>query len=329
MGIVHVFTTGGTIASRVDPRTGAAVPAVDAEALLATAPAVRDVAELRVEALALESSWNVTLPMVAAWARRVRAVLAGPEVAGAVVTHGTDTLEETAFALDLLCDGPAPVVVTGAMRNASETGPDGPRNLLAAVRVAADPRARGRGALVVLNDEAHAARHVTKTHTSALGTFRSPGAGPAAVLDARGIQWAPPAPRPPPLPRPDPEPEPRVYLVKMALGLDALLVRAVLEGGGRGLVVEGSGAGNVWGEWEPALEALVAAGVPVVLTSRTGQGRVVPAYGAPGGGSRLAARGLVLGGELSGPKARVALAFALGAGLDADGVREWFARLVA
>jgi len=324
--VVQVFTTGGTIASRIDPRTGAAVPAVDAKALVAMVPGLQEIAELRVEELALESSWNVTLPMLAGWARRIRAVLAAGDVAGAVVTHGTDTLEETAFALDLLCDGPSPVVVTGAMRNASEPGPDGPRNLLAAVRVAADPGARGRGALVVLNDEAHAARHVTKSHTTALGTFRSPWHGPAATLDSAGVRWGPSAPRPPPLP--PCEPEPRVHLVKMALGLDPLLLRAVLEGGGRGLVVEGSGAGNVWGAWEPALDALVAAGIPVVLTSRTGGGRVVPAYGAPGGGSRLAARGLILGGELSGPKARIALAFALGSGLDAAGVRAWFARLV-
>jgi L-asparaginase len=326
MPVVQVFTTGGTIASRYDPATRSVVPAVSPEALLSTAPALREVAEVRVEELALESSWNVTLPMVGRWARRIREVLAGGGVDGAVVTHGTDTLEETAFALDLLCDGAPPVVVTGAMRNASETGPDGPGNLLAAARVAADPAARGRGALVVLGDEAHAARRVTKTHTTAPGTFRSPWHAPVARLDPAGIAWEPPAPRLPPLP--PAEPEERVHLVKMALGADPLLLRAALDGGARGVVIEGSGAGNVAGGWEPAVEALLAAGVPVVLTSRTGGGRVVPAYGAPGGGARLARLGVILGGDLSGPKARVALAFALGGGMDLGAVRGWFARAV-
>src|SRR5512141_1629929 len=125
MAIVQVLTTGGTSASRIVPATGAVVPAVGADELLAQVPALGELATLRVEELALLSSWNVTPLHVARWARRVRELLADPAVSGAVVTHGTDTLEETAFALDLLCDGGAPVVVTGAMRNASEPGPDG------------------------------------------------------------------------------------------------------------------------------------------------------------------------------------------------------------
>jgi len=327
MPVVLVFTTGGTIASRLDPATGSVVPAVSPEALLSTAPALRGVAEVRVEELALESSWNVSLPMLAGWARRIREVLAGGGVDGAVVTHGTDTLEETAFALDLVCDGPEPVVVTGAMRNASETAPDGPGNLLAAARVATDPRARGRGALVVFGDEAHAARRVTKTHTTALGTFRSPWHAPVARLDPAGIAWTPSEPRLPPLP--PAEPELRVHLVKMALGADPFLLRAAPDAGARGVVIEGSGAGNVAGTWEPGVEALVRAGVPVVLTSRTGGGRVLATYGAPGGGARLARLGVIPAGDLSGPKARVALSLALGAGMDAAAVRAWFARAVA
>lgn len=324
MAIVQVVTTGGTIASRVDPATGAVVPSVRAEELLAQVPALREVAEIRFEELGLTSSWNVTPAHVARWARRIRELLADGTVAGVVVTHGTDTLEETAFALDLLWEGSAPIVLTGAMRNPSETGPDGPRNLLAAVRVAADPGARDVGVLAALHDEVHAARLVTKSHTTALDAFSSPRVGPVATIDG-SIWWRWRPVRGPHLRQCDPEP--RVHLVKMAAGMDPLLVEALVERGTRGLVVEGSGAGNVLGEWEPPLRALVDRGVPVVLTSRTGAGRVVPAYGGPGGGRHLVELGLIPAGDLSGPKARVALMFALGAGLDLAGVRELFARL--
>jgi L-asparaginase len=324
MATVQIVTTGGTIASRLDPETGAVVPAVRAEELLAQVPALRDAADVRFEEFGLTSSWNVTPMDVARWAKRIREILADGSVAGVVVTHGTDTLEETAFALDLLWDGPAPIVLTGAMRNSSETGPDGPRNLLGAVRVAADPLARGLGVLAVLHDEVHAARVVTKSHTTALDAFSSPRLGPVATIDA-SVWWRWRPSRVTHLPQC--EPAPGVHLVKMAAGMEPLLLRAALETGARGVVIEGSGAGNVHGSWEEPLRALIERGVPVVLTSRTGAGRVVPAYGGPGGGRQLVALGVIPAGDLSGPKARVALMFALGAGLDGAGIRELFARL--
>ncbi len=325
MPIVQIITTGGTIASRIDPDTGSAVPVVRPDELVAQVPALADIAEVRITEFSLVSSWNMTPAMVANLARTIQRVLADPDVTGVVVTHGTDTMEETAFALDLLLQGPAPVVLTGAMRNPSLPGPDGPRNLLAAVRVAAEPAARGLGALVAMNDEVHAARYVTKTHTTALHTFASPGLGPVGLVDDEGLwlRW-----RPARLPRlPLSDPEPKVYLIKMATGIDDLLLRAVLEAGGRGVVVEGSGAGHVYEGWEASISALVQAGVPVVLVSRTGGGRVVAAYGGPGGGQTLRRLGVVPGGDLSGPKARLALMFALGSGLDLDGIRAYFAQV--
>jgi L-asparaginase len=325
MPIVHMITTGGTIASRIDPSTGAALPVVRPDELVAQVPALADVAEVRVTDFSLVSSWHMTPSMVANLARTIQTVLAEPDVAGVVVTHGTDTMEETAFALDLLVEGPAPIVVTGAMRNSSLPGPDGPRNLLAAVRVAADSAARGLGVLVAMNDEVHAARYVTKTHTTALHAFTSRGMGPVGVIDDEGLwlRWR--SVRLPRLPLVDPEP--KVYLIKMAAGMDDLLLRAVLEAKGRGVVIEGSGAGHVYEGWEASISALVQVGVPVVLVSRTGGGRVVAAYGGPGGGQTLRRLGVVPGGDLSGPKARLALMFALGAGLDLDGIRAYFAQV--
>jgi L-asparaginase len=324
---VEIVTTGGTIASRIDPATGAAVPAVRADELLAVVPRLGEIAGLRTTEFCLESSWNVTPGMMCDLARTIGALQADPATVGVVVTHGTDTMEETAFALDLLLPAETPVVLTGAMRNASLPGADGPRNLLAAVRVAAQPAARGVGALVVMNDEVHSARHVTKTHASALDTFASPSRGPVGRLDSVGltVHWHPR--RPPPLPIA--AAEPRVHLLECAAGADPALLRAALATGARGLVVAGSGAGNVYREWEAPMREAIDAGVPVVLATRCGAGRVVPEYGAPGGGRRLHDLGVVPAGDLTGRKARIALMLALGAGMDLSALRDYFAVLVA
>lgn len=325
MPTVQIITTGGTIASRVDPATGAVLPVVRPDELVAQVPALANVAELRIAEFSLVSSWDMTPVMMASLARKVREMLADPTVSGVVVTHGTDTMEETAFALDILLEEAAPVVITGAMRNPSLTGPDGPRNLLAAVRVASDPRARGLGALLVLNDEIHAARHVTKSHTTALDTFVSRGFGPLGVVDDEGVWFRG---RPVRLSRlPLAGPEEAVYLIKSAAGMDDLFLRAALDCGAKGVVIEGSGAGHVLGSWQPTIEALIERGVPVVLVSRCGGGRVVGAYGGRGGGKTLRSIGVIPGGDLSGPKARIALMFALGAGLSLEEIRAYFAQV--
>src|SRR6476469_9026340 len=184
-------------------------------------------------------SWNIGPEVM----RRIAVVASDAvrdgAVAGVVVTHGTDTMEETSFALDLLVDSGKPVVITGAMRNASDAGFDGPRNLAAAVRVALEPSSRGRGTLLSMNDEIHAARYVTKTHTTSFSTFASPETGPAGIIDDRGVWY-----------RSAIEPrthiacsraETNVHLVKMAAGADALILNALLDAGVAGVVIEGSG----------------------------------------------------------------------------------------
>ena len=323
---VHVITTGGTIASRIDPVTGGAVPAVSAAELVALAPAIRDHArEVRVTEFGLLQSWNIGPDVMLRIATAAREALRDDAVAGVVVTHGTDTMEETAWALDLLAGSEKPVVVTGAMRNASDPGFDGPRNIVAAVRVAVHAGAVGRGALVVMNEEIHAARYVTKTHTTALGTYASPETGPVGLIDDRGVwfRWRPDA-----LPRLAPaRAETNVHLVKMAAGSSDLLLRALLAARVAGVVIEGSGAGNVADVWHEPIAALLGAGIPVVLVSRCGTGRIVPVYGGPGGGRTLHDLGVIDGGWLSGPKARVALALALGSAMTPEEIRAFFARL--
>jgi L-asparaginase len=285
------------------------------------------VADLRVTEFSLVSSWNLTAAMMVSLARTIRELQADPETAGIVVTHGTDTMEETSFAIDLLADGAAPVAFTGAMRNASLPGADGPRNLLSAVRVAADRATRGAGTVVVMNDEIHAARQVVKTHTSAPSTFASPNGGPIGTVDGSGV-WLLRLPRRPP-PLPLAEPRGRVFLFESGAAVENLPLEAALDGGAQGVVIAGTGAGNVYEGWEQPIASLIRAGVPVVLVSRCLGGRISPDYGAPGGGRRLLDLGVIPGGDLRGPKARIALMLALGAGMDLAAIRTYFSRLVA
>jgi L-asparaginase len=325
--IVHIITTGGTIASRVDPATGTAFPVMHAHELLAEIPELNKYAEPRLTEFALVPSFDMTPGIVARLARDIRSLLATGGVDGVVVTHGTDTMEESAFALDLLLDCEQPVVITGAMRNASQPGADGPRNLVSAVRAAGSRNTRGLGVAVVMNDQVHAPRYVTKSHTTATDTMTSPGVGAIGTVDDGGVwlRWLPRR-----LPRmPDVEPEPRVYLIRMAAGMDDLFLRTVLQAGARGVVIEGSGAGHMPGNWKSALVALLDSGMPVVLTSRCGQGRVVPIYRGDLGGITLRDMGVIAAGDLSGIKARIALMFALGAGWNRDKIRSYFARIAS
>lgn len=324
--VIQIITTGGTIASRIDPKTGGAVPAVTASELVAMSPAVKKYAgEIRVHDFGLYQSWNLGPDLMARIADAVIGALGGDDVAGVVVTHGTDTMEETAFALDLLVDSPKPVVITGAMRNASDAGFDGPRNIVGAVRVATDPSSRGRGTLLVLNEEIHAARFVTKKHTTALMPYASPDTGAVGIIDDRGVwyRW-----KPEPLPHLSKRrAEMNVHLVKMAAGADDLMLRALLEARVAGVVLEAGGAGNVCDVWHDSIAKFIARGTPVVLVSRCGGGRIVPVYGGPGGGRTLHEMGIIDGGWLNGQKARVALSLALGNGMGVEEIRAFFAEL--
>lgn len=315
---VMLLATGGTIASTID-ETGAAVLSLSAADLAATVPPVPGVEVVPVDAEHIPS-WNLDPPTMLRLARRVEEALA--DAYGVVVTHGTDTLEETAYLLDLTIHAEGPVVVTGAMRNASRLGADGPRNLEAALLVATEASAVGGGCYVVLGDEIHAAADVTKTHSTNPATFASPWLGPLGAVDGRTVAL---------LRRPLPRrtyavrhADAKVPLVKVAAGMDDALVRAALASGADGLVVEGTGEGHVPASWVPALRDAVFGGLPVVLTSRTFFGPVLPEYGGPGGGRDLRRSGLISGGRRSGLKARIELICALGAGLHGDELRAAF-----
>ena len=318
---VRVVFTGGTISMRIDAATGAAVPALSGQAIASHVPGLKKEARLTLDDYARLPGPHVTPRWMWGLRQHVAAVLEDSRTDAVVVAHGTDTLEETAFLLDLTLESPKPVVFCGAMRTVSEPGWDGPANLLAAVRTAVHPGSSGRGVLITLDEEIHAASEATKWHTQHLAAFRSPH-GPLGGLERGRVRY-----HRPPLPR-DPWPakrlESRVDLHTMAAGVDGSLIRASFRRGARGLVIEATGCGNVPPAILPALREALSHERPVVLVSRCAEGRVAPAYGYPGGGLRLREMGVVFGGEMPGPKARIKLMVALGLTSDLDEIRRLF-----
>jgi len=246
---------------------------------------------------------------------------------GVVVTHGTDTLEETAFLADISLQTEKPVVFTAAMRSLSEMGVDGPRNLRGALLTAATPEVQELGVTVVLNDEIHSAGRVTKNYTSNVSSFSSPGYGPLGFVDQdRILLQRTPLWRlhlPPGELRMDHE----VGLVRVAAGFGHREVLHCLEDGYRGLVIEALGRGNVPPRVAEAAEEVASKGVIVCVTSRCYVGRVLGVYDYTGGGVDLERRGLILAGDMQGHKLRLFLMASLGMGLSRSRVRELLANL--
>jgi L-asparaginase len=319
---VSVISLGGTISSLRSGGPGVR-PSLTGERLVESVPALSEVAEISAASLRQVPGWALALDdLVEVAAEAGRRM--GEGAAGVVVTQGTDSIEETAFALDLLVEGDGPVVVTGAMRNPTLPGADGPANLLAAVRVAASGWARGVGAVVVMNDEIHAARHVRKAHTQSPAAFRSAGAGPIGWVSEGSIRIPlRPADRQH-VRSPDEHASHEVALVGVWPGDDGRILRAVGDLGYDGLVVGGMGGGHVPPAAAEVLEGL-AARMPVVLASRTGGGETLArTYDPPGSEMDLLARGLIPSGALDGPKARILLALLLRSGAPREEIQAAF-----
>jgi L-asparaginase len=260
-----------------------------------------------------------------ALARAIEAARDGGAV-GAVVTQGTDTMEETAFVLDTVLDPGFPVTVTGAMRHPGQPGADGPANLLAATAVAASPEAAGIGTVVVMGDEIHAGAFAQKTHATRPSAISSPGAGPIGfITEGTPRILAMPGARARLALADVGGGRPSVALITIGLGDDGSLARLAGDSGFDGLVVEAMGAGHVPEAVADAV-AEIAGRLPVVLASRTGGGAVLAAtYGFKGSESDLTARGLIRAGWLPGIKARLFLTLCLRAGLDQSAIRQAFA----
>jgi L-asparaginase len=314
---ILIITTGGTIAMQRDETAGGAVPSLVGQDLLAAVPS--DLAELAFEEHCHLPSAHFTLDTVWTLQERVAAAVARPEVDGVVVTHGTDVMEESAYLLDLTVPGDKPMVLTGAMRTASDLGYEGYANLAAAVRVAADDAARGLGAMVVMNDEILAARFVTKTHTLSPATFKSLDFGPLGRVDGDRVVIAQRVTRS--LVECEAW-ERKVVLLKLAVGMDDGLLQYALEGGARGVVLEALGGGRVPPWWLPAIRQAVESGVAVVIASRCPSGRVWDGYGYAGAYKDLRALGALFANGLNGQKARIRLMCVLGAAASPEEVAD-------
>lgn len=306
---VSVRSLGGTVAMTTSEPGRGAAPTVTAASLVESIPALQGIARIDAVSIAAEPSASLQFGHLLELAGELKsACSAGAQ--GAVVTQGTDSMEETAFLLDLLWDRPEPLVVTGAMRTADSVGADGPANLLAAVTTAADPAAARRGCLVVINDEIHAARMVRKGHTASPAAFVSPAAGPVGRVQEGRVLFHSTTPRTESLNVPTGTGLARVALLRVAFADDTALLEAA-AGSYDGIVIDGMGGGHVPAQWvEPLLAA--AAKVPVVLASRTGSGTVLSrTYGYPGSEQQLLGGGLITAGDLDGLKARILLTLAL------------------
>ncbi|HHQ1547958.1 TPA: asparaginase [Staphylococcus aureus] len=241
---------------------------------------------------------------------------------GFVITHGTDTLEETAFLLDLILGIEQPVVITGAMRSSNEIGSDGLYNYISAIRVASDEKARHKGVMVVFNDEIHTARNVTKTHTSNTNTFQSPNHGPLGVLTKDRVQFHHMPYRQQALENVNEKLN--VPLVKAYMGLPGDIFSFYSREGIDGMVIEALGQGNIPPSALEGIQQLVSLNIPIVLVSRSFNGIVSPTYAYDGGGYQLAQQGFIFSNGLNGPKARLKLLVALSNNLDKAEIKSYF-----
>jgi L-asparaginase len=318
--MIVILFTGGTIAMRHD--ASGTVPSLNAHEILEATKGIDLITGVETEEWGSYPGPHMTIDRMWALRNRIREHLARPEVTGIVVTHGTDTLEESAYLSARSLPAEKPIVFTGAMRTVSDLGWDGPANLLEAVRVAASPETRGFGTMVVISGQIFTALDATKTNTHLLDAFESPGFGPLGVLDEGELivhREMPPMPRivnPPDLAVP-------IDIIFVAAGSDSRLLDASRDAA-RGVVIAAMGRGNVPPALVPAIEKWIDDQKPVVLTSRTLGGRVGHTYGYAGGGKRLEEMGAIFGGSKRPHQARIDLMLALGAGMTMIEIRDLF-----
>jgi len=319
---VAIIFTGGTISMTIDPRIGAAIPTLSGEQIMSMVTNIDKLADIKVVNFSEIPGPHVTPEILMRLKAQIEELLADESITGVVVTHGTDSLEETAYFLDLAIENEKPVIVVGAMRSSSELGYDGPSNLAAAVCTAVSEKARGKGVLIVLNNEVNTAFETTKTNTLSLGTFKSLTYGPLGVIDNdkliihRNIT-----------PRQHIKTdsiEPNVDLIKCVLGMDSRLLRFCVDSGSKGIVIEAMGRGNIPPKMVEGVQYAMDKNIPVVIVSRCPAGRVLDTYGYEGAGYALRKMGCIFGGELNGQKARMKLMLALGLTSDVDEIRSIF-----
>ena len=319
---VAIIFNGGTISMKLDPRIHAAVPSLSGQEIMAMVTGIEDFAKIESYTFSNLPGPHITPIKMMELSKCVQSYIDREDIDGIVVTHGTDTLEETAYLLDLTLHGEKSVVVTGSMRNSSELGYDGPANLSASICTVISDEAKDQGVLVVLNGELNCASEVTKSHTMNLDTFKSPDFGPIGIVDNNQVIFY--------RNRIDRQHidtdtiETRVDLIKCASGMDSKLINYCIEQGSRGFIIEGTGRGNVPPEMMHGIKKAIENGIAVVIVSRCYHGRVLGTYGYPGGGKELRDLGVIFGDNLPGQKARIKLMLGLSKTNNLNYIREIF-----
>lgn len=309
MAKILVIFTGGTISMTIDKNLGAAVPSLSSEEMLGMIKDLDEYGDIEVLSYGELPGPQIGPEIMMDLSRIIRENLKRNDIQGVILTHGTDTLEETAFFLDLNIKSDKPIVVVGAMRNASELGYDGPSNLAAAIVTVKSPGSRGQGVLVVLNNEVNSAREVTKTNTMSLDTFKSNEFGPLGIVDNNEVLFFRKRVHTSQILVDDFERE--VHLIKSYAGMDRALIDFLVEKGSKGIVVEAMGRGNLPPLVVRAILDAIEKGVIVTIVSRCPSGRVLGTYGYDGGGKNLRDGGAFFGTNLNGQKTRIKLMLAM------------------
>lgn len=306
---VAVIFTGGTISMKIDPRISAAIPALSSEEIMSMVTNIDKFADIEIINFERIPGPHMTPDKMMELSNIIKQLLSRDDIDAVIVTHGTDTLEETAYLLDLNIFCEKPIVVVGAMRNGSELGYDGPSNLAAAICTVVSEQSKNKGVLVVMNNEVNAASEVTKTHTLSLDTFKSPEFGPLGIVDNDEVIFYRDIVKHHHIETSSIEND--VYLIKSAAGMDSSIIDFCIEKGAKGIILEGMGRGNIPPMMVDGIKRAIKRGIIVVLVSRCPKGRVLGSYGYDGGGQKLRELGVIFGGSLNGQKARIKLMLAL------------------
>ena len=319
---IAVVFNGGTISMKVDQRIKAAVPSLTGEEIMSMVTGIEEFAEIESYSFSSMPSPHMTFKTMIKLSKFIKELLERDDIDGVVITHGTDTLEETAYLLDLTINSNKPIVITGAMRSGSELGYDGPSNLAASICTAISDDAKGRGVLVCFNGELNSASEVTKANSMALNAFRTPNFGPIGIVDNNKVMFYRETKNTETYDVSDIKKD--VALIKCVADMDSTLMDFVIEKGFGGIVIEGLGRGNVPPKMVEGIKRAIEKEVPVVIVSRCFEGRVHESYGYEGGGKMLKDLGVIFGDTLAGQKARIKLVLAINSGLSYERIRDIF-----
>lgn len=321
---ISIFFTGGTISMKIDPKTNSVIPGLSPEEILSSVSDVHNLADINIVHFCDLAGPQMTSQVQYDLSMVINNELKKDEIDAVVVTHGTDTLEETAYFLDMTINSEKPVIVVGAMRNNSELGFDGASNLAGAIITALSRDSKNRGTLVVLNNEINSAYEVIKMKTLSLDTFTSPSFGPLGIIDNnKAIYYRISTNNKQYIGLTNIDNDVRVFKTYIEMGrelIDYCVDVLKIDG----LVIEAMGRGNVPIAVVYGIENAIKKGIPVVICSRCPVGRVLDTYGYEGGGRHLRNMGAILGGDLPGHKARIKLLLALGKTKNLNEIREIF-----